>query len=282
APPRGSAVEALDHVVVVLVDQLVRTAAGAMPALKPESGHEAWLRALAFREGVIDGAPADLARLAAAVREWRRPVAVSSAAPFRPRALRLHDRHARGARLPDAVGGRPRASGLRRAPSVVVDREGHAPAARRAGPGAQPEDEGERRGSRARGAGPRRLAGRARRRCADAGRAEGAREDEGAARSPARAGGPPDGRGDPRRPGAVANEAVGDTDARRPPHRPRRDDHAGSAGRRGRRSHGLDRGGSRAARGPRGFSRPAAAARPAGDPAALPAARLLVAGVPQG
>ena len=83
APPRGSAVEAVDHVVAVLVDQLVRTAAGAMPALKPESGHDAWLRALAFREGVIDGAPADLARLAAAVREWRRPVAVSSDAPFR-------------------------------------------------------------------------------------------------------------------------------------------------------------------------------------------------------
>src|SRR5437899_11769200 len=83
APPPGSAIEAVDHVVAVLVDQLVRTAAGAMPALKPESGHEAWLRALATREGVIDGARPDIARLAAAVREWRRPVAVSSDAPFR-------------------------------------------------------------------------------------------------------------------------------------------------------------------------------------------------------
>jgi SNF2 family DNA or RNA helicase len=82
-PPRGSAIEAVDHVVAMLVDQLVRTAAGAMPALKPESGHEAWLRALATREGVIGGARADIARLAAAVREWRRPVAVSSDAPFR-------------------------------------------------------------------------------------------------------------------------------------------------------------------------------------------------------
>src|SRR5438093_2488969 len=83
APPQASAIEAVDNVVAVLVDQLVRTAGGATPALKPESGHEAWLRALATRDGVIDGAPADLARLAAAVREWRRPVAVSSDAPFR-------------------------------------------------------------------------------------------------------------------------------------------------------------------------------------------------------
>ena len=83
-PPRGSAIEAVDHVVAVLVDQLVReAAAAAMPALKPESAHEAWLRALATPEGVIGGAPADLARLAGAVREWRRPVAVASDAPFR-------------------------------------------------------------------------------------------------------------------------------------------------------------------------------------------------------
>ena len=83
-PSPGTAIEALDHVAAMLVDQLVRTsAASATPAVKPESGHEAWLRALAQPDGVIDGAPADLARLAAAVREWRRPVAISSDAPFR-------------------------------------------------------------------------------------------------------------------------------------------------------------------------------------------------------
>ncbi|HEY2945586.1 MAG TPA: DEAD/DEAH box helicase [Vicinamibacteria bacterium] len=83
-PPPGTALEAVDHVVAMLVDQLVRTAAaGTGPVAEPESGHEAWLRALAQPDGVIGGGPADVARLAAAVREWRRPVAISSDAPFR-------------------------------------------------------------------------------------------------------------------------------------------------------------------------------------------------------
>ncbi|PYQ12852.1 MAG: ATP-dependent helicase [Acidobacteria bacterium] len=82
-PPEGTALEALDGALAMLVDQLVRTAAVSTPAA-PESVDEAWLRALGTPDGdVVEREPAELARLAAAVREWRRPVAVSTDAPFR-------------------------------------------------------------------------------------------------------------------------------------------------------------------------------------------------------
>jgi hypothetical protein len=79
-----AALEAVDRVVSLLLDHLVRSAgASRVWPHAPESAHDAWLRALFSPEGVIAGAPSELAALAAAVRDWRRPVALTSAAPFR-------------------------------------------------------------------------------------------------------------------------------------------------------------------------------------------------------
>ena len=83
-PLRETAIAALDHVIALLLDEIVRTSARDLSrAPAPESAHEAWLRALGTTDGATPGAPAALAQLAAGVREWRRPVAVSSDAPFR-------------------------------------------------------------------------------------------------------------------------------------------------------------------------------------------------------
>ena len=83
-PPDTAAVEALDRALGMLVDELARTAAATtVDAAPPESAHEAWLRALGTPDGAIDWEPAELGRLADAVREWRRPVAASTDAPFR-------------------------------------------------------------------------------------------------------------------------------------------------------------------------------------------------------
>jgi SNF2 family DNA or RNA helicase len=83
-PPETTTLEALDAAVAMLVDELVRTsAASVLDAPTPESAHEAWLRALATPDGLIDWDPAELAGLAIAVREWRRPVATATDAPFR-------------------------------------------------------------------------------------------------------------------------------------------------------------------------------------------------------
>jgi SNF2 family DNA or RNA helicase len=83
-PPETTTLEALDAAVAMLVDELVRTsAASVLDAPTPESAHEAWLRALATPGGLIDWEPTELAGLAIAVREWRRPVATATDAPFR-------------------------------------------------------------------------------------------------------------------------------------------------------------------------------------------------------
>jgi len=83
-PPDTTALEALDDAVGLLVDEIARTsAATALDDATPESAHEAWLRALGTPDGAVDWEPAELARLADAVREWRRPVAASTDAPFR-------------------------------------------------------------------------------------------------------------------------------------------------------------------------------------------------------
>jgi SNF2 family DNA or RNA helicase len=83
-PPDTTALEALDAVVAMLVDELVRaSAASVLDAPAPESAHEAWLRGLGSPDGLIDWEPEALARLAVAVRDWRRPVATATDAPFR-------------------------------------------------------------------------------------------------------------------------------------------------------------------------------------------------------
>ena len=82
----------LRQFVATLADYLVRTATSdaSPPAacrrknkLPSDSVHDSWLHALRSIDGVVAGDTADLAQLAAQVREWRRPIAVSVGSPFR-------------------------------------------------------------------------------------------------------------------------------------------------------------------------------------------------------
>ncbi|HEY7512661.1 MAG TPA: DEAD/DEAH box helicase, partial [Vicinamibacteria bacterium] len=83
APPVVSAAEAVDAVVDLLLDHLVRSAAPRPAPRTPESAHEAWLAGLFDADGAIAWPAAELPDLARAVRAWRRPVAIAAAAPFR-------------------------------------------------------------------------------------------------------------------------------------------------------------------------------------------------------
>ena len=70
-----------------MVDALVRSAAspptGRGPSRTLESVHDHWLHALVSREGTLGGAATAQRQLAEQVREWRRPISVSTATPFR-------------------------------------------------------------------------------------------------------------------------------------------------------------------------------------------------------
>jgi SNF2 domain-containing protein/SNF2 helicase protein/helicase-like protein len=93
-----AALEAIDRVVSLLLDQLVRSAGASRTwPHAPESVHDAWLRALFSADGTVAGPPSELAALAAAVRDWRRPVALTSSAPFRL-SFRLEEPSANGKR----------------------------------------------------------------------------------------------------------------------------------------------------------------------------------------
>jgi len=92
APPSTSNVSCLKQFVASAVDHLVRSAAsgplkgapmgrGRQPAFV--SVHDAWMYALRSPEGTVHGEPAELARLAAQIAEWRRPLAVSATSPVR-------------------------------------------------------------------------------------------------------------------------------------------------------------------------------------------------------
>ena len=103
APPETPPVSVLSEFIGETVDHLVRSASPAQPAsVGPErrrqkedtvpstrlrtgfhSIHDQWLHALQSSDGVMEGVAADLAAFAAQVREWRRPISVSTAAPFR-------------------------------------------------------------------------------------------------------------------------------------------------------------------------------------------------------
>ena len=92
APPEMPSSEALRRFLATLTNHLVRTAASDIsPSAarrrrkKPsfDSVHDAWLHALVSRDGAVVGDTADLSELAAQVREWRRPIAVSASSPFR-------------------------------------------------------------------------------------------------------------------------------------------------------------------------------------------------------
>ena len=92
APPERPSTAVLRQFVATLADYLVRTAISdaSPPAacrrknkLPFDSVHDSWLHALRSIDGVVEGDTADLAQLAAQVREWRRPIAVSVGSPFR-------------------------------------------------------------------------------------------------------------------------------------------------------------------------------------------------------
>ncbi len=114
APPPLPAVEALRQFIGEMVDHLVRSGAPEGTCAPPEgvspppegtspsapqgkrrnqagarlhpafdSVHDHWLHALRVGDGIMEGDEAELARLAAEVREWWRPVSVASASPFR-------------------------------------------------------------------------------------------------------------------------------------------------------------------------------------------------------
>ncbi|MFN0085137.1 MAG: DEAD/DEAH box helicase [Blastocatellia bacterium] len=67
------------------VDYLVRLGNGEAAGRRKsfQSAHDRWLHALRASDGVIETAADEMAALAEQVREWRRPLAVSVAAPFR-------------------------------------------------------------------------------------------------------------------------------------------------------------------------------------------------------
>ena len=92
SPPERPSTEVLRQFVAALTDHLVRTAAydASPPAPrrrrnKPsfDSVHDSWLHALRSKDGVVAGDEYDLSQLAAQVRQWRRPIAVSASSPFR-------------------------------------------------------------------------------------------------------------------------------------------------------------------------------------------------------
>lgn len=94
APPEAPSVSVLSEFVGVIADHIVRSALTPMdqPAAKQRgrkakprlhSIHDQWLYALRTIDGIMEGDKAELARFASQVRDWRRPISVIAASPFR-------------------------------------------------------------------------------------------------------------------------------------------------------------------------------------------------------
>ncbi len=94
APPERPAASVLARMVGGMVDRLVRAAAGTAEEraskrkgrrAKPsfDSLHDQWLYALQSADGVMEADAAELGRFAEQVRQWRRPIALTTAAPAR-------------------------------------------------------------------------------------------------------------------------------------------------------------------------------------------------------
>ncbi len=102
APPHSahevSPLSVLSGFIGFVVDYLVRTETrepltgvpdrGRPPASQArkhphESIHDRWLHALGSRDGAMSGEPDEFGLLAQQIAEWRRPIAISSSAPFR-------------------------------------------------------------------------------------------------------------------------------------------------------------------------------------------------------
>jgi superfamily II DNA or RNA helicase len=86
SPPDMPAVESLRRFTGNMVDYLVRLSLNPTATRDPrtfDSLHDHWLYALRAPDGRMEGDVAQIARLAAEIREWRRPVAVATSSPFR-------------------------------------------------------------------------------------------------------------------------------------------------------------------------------------------------------
>ncbi|MGE0132514.1 MAG: DEAD/DEAH box helicase [Blastocatellales bacterium] len=83
APPDAPALSALETFIGEVVDYLVRSASTPKKVSSVESAHDQWLSALRSSDGVMDGSAKGMDALIEQTREWRRPIMVSAAAPFR-------------------------------------------------------------------------------------------------------------------------------------------------------------------------------------------------------
>jgi SNF2 family DNA or RNA helicase len=94
APPEESAISIVTEFVSAMVDALVRSTTasdaqrlGRQPASRAapsfESAHDQWLHALRSADGAMTLAPDEAAKLAEELRQWQRPITVSTRTPFR-------------------------------------------------------------------------------------------------------------------------------------------------------------------------------------------------------
>jgi SNF2 family DNA or RNA helicase len=92
SPPDTQAVATLTGFVTLMVDHLVRSSigVGSVPATHRkqnralyDSVHDAWLDALRLPDGVMQTDPAGFNQLSAHIKDWDRPIAISSTGPFR-------------------------------------------------------------------------------------------------------------------------------------------------------------------------------------------------------
>jgi SNF2 family DNA or RNA helicase len=98
-PPAPSSISVLSCFIDEIVDHLVRSQISpVVPGFKPvplpehqrqkkphtfDSLHDQWLHALCSSDGVMEGDSVELAQFATQVKEWQRPIFVSTAAPLR-------------------------------------------------------------------------------------------------------------------------------------------------------------------------------------------------------
>jgi SNF2 family DNA or RNA helicase len=92
AAPDTPAATVLSAFLGEMIDHLIRFALPSPAALAQpgrakvtqfDSVHDQWVHRLRSPDGTMQGSGAELSRLAEQVREWQRPIAVSTAAPFR-------------------------------------------------------------------------------------------------------------------------------------------------------------------------------------------------------
>ncbi len=86
-----AAADVLQELLDTLVDHLVRFSADTEPRARAprktkrefDSLHDQWLHALRSTSASLSGKPAELRQLAAQVRDWQRPLTITTATPFR-------------------------------------------------------------------------------------------------------------------------------------------------------------------------------------------------------